>query len=110
MIDFILQVFAWMLFFEVVIFAVRWFLNYREINRLEKNVTEVMQDIKQNCKVVYVETVGNVHLMYDHITGNFVCQANTEDDLWQQAKLRFPGKEFIIKSDSDGVPLFTFKG
>lgn len=110
MIDFILQFFLWWLLFEAVFFAVRWFLNYREINKLEKEVTSVMQDIKQNCKVVYVETIGNVHLMYDHITGNFVCQGNNEDDLWQRAKSLFPGKEFIIKSDSDGVPLFTFKG
>lgn len=109
MLDFVLQFFLWWLLFEAVFFAVRWYLNYKKINQLEKEVKTVMQDIKQNCKVVYIETVDNVHLMYDQISGNFVCQAESEDDLWQRAKLLFPNKEFIIKSESDGVPLFTFK-
>lgn len=110
MMDFILQVLLWFAFIEAAVFALRWYLNYKKIDRLEKEVKTVMQDIKENCKVVYVETVGNVHLMYDHVSGNFVCQAESEDALWQRAKLLFPNKEFIIKSDSDGVPLFTFKG
>lgn len=110
MLDMILQIFLWWFFFELLFFAGRWIYNMRQAKELEQEITTVMQDIKQNCKVVYVETAGNVHLMYDHITGNFVCQGNNEDDLWQRAKLMFPGKEFIIKSDSNGVPLFTFKG
>lgn len=110
MIDFVLQIFMWWVLLELLFFVGRWIYNMRQANQLEQEVTSVMQDIKQNCKVVYVETVGNVHLMYDHITGNFVCQGSNEDDLWRRAKLMFPGKEFIIKSDSDGVPLFTFKG
>lgn len=107
--ELVIEIFLWWLAFETAWFLVKWYLSYREITRIDQEVTEIFKDLRENCKVVYVETVGNVHLMYDHITGNFVCQGNNDAELWQRAKQMFPNKEFIIKDMLNGAPTFDYK-
>lgn len=109
MIDFFLQVLVWWLLIEAAIFVVHWFLNYRNTNREEQEIARTMDIIRQHCTVVRVETVDDIHLMYDHLTGNFVCQGNDESDLWNRAKELFPGKKFIVRNEHEGQPTFAYK-
>lgn len=90
-----------------LIFLVKWFFIYRNADRLKQEVSAI---IKDHCKVVRVETVDDIHLMYDHLTGNFVCQGKDEGDLWRRAYELFPSKEFIIRSEFNGQPTFIVKG
>jgi len=109
MIDFILQIFIWWMIFEAVFFVARWYFNYRMESRIDQEITGLLKEVRENCKLVSTEVVDNVHLMYDQLTGDFVCQGNSEAELWQRAKQRFPNKEFVVKENADGVPTFKFR-
>jgi hypothetical protein len=53
--------------------------------------------ILKSVKLVSVEVVADRVMMYDAITNAFICQAASEEELWETAKTMFPGKEFLIK-------------
>lgn len=53
--------------------------------------------ILKSVKLVSVEVVADRVMMYDAITNAFICQAASEEELWETAKTMFPGKEFLLK-------------
>ncbi len=69
--------------------------------------TEVLQEIKKGIKLVYVERVDDICYMYDGLTHNFITQAETEEQMWTNAKLRFPDKEFIIRGNSGNATVVS---
>lgn len=70
---------------------------------------ETVNNIKQSIKLVYVEKVNNINYLYDGITHTFITQAESEEQMWLNAKLRFPNKEFIIRGDDDKAVLVSVK-
>jgi len=46
-------------------------------------------------KLVYVEQVSDMFHMYDIATNSFICQAQTEEELWTIAKTKFPDMKVI---------------
>lgn len=61
--------------------------------------TQAMQEIKkafQTIKFVYIESENDTFIMYDYASNRFLCQGKTEDDLWAEAKARYPKLELII--------------
>lgn len=61
---------------------------------------EFMEKFKDHIKLVYKEQVGDAYYLYDQSTKHFIAQGNTEQEMWRQAKLRYPTKEFIIEGDN----------
>lgn len=68
---------------------------------------EVLEEIKKGIKLVYVEKVDDICYMYDGLTHNFITQAATEEEMWANAKLRFPDKEFIIRGNSGNATVVS---
>ena len=68
---------------------------------------KTVKDIKQSIKLVYIEKANDICYMYDGLTNSFITQAATEDEMWRNAKLRFPDKEFIIKGDSGNATVVS---
>jgi len=62
----------------------------------EKEATE---KLILNTMVVKVQEVQGQLMMYDIVTGLFVAQAETLDDLWKAVDLRFPSKNVILADD-----------
>ncbi len=68
---------------------------------------ETVKEIRKSIKLVYVEKVDNICYMYDGLTHNFITQASTEEEMWTNAKLQFPNKEFIIRGDSGNATVVS---
>lgn len=73
----------------------------------EEEVTDA--DIAKAIKLVYVEKVGDVNYLYDGITNTFITQAESEDEMWTNAKRRFPDKEFIVRGENGLATLVSVK-
>lgn len=52
-----------------------------------------------SVKLVYVEQVNDMIMMYDRYNQTFVAQAATENELWTQARDLFPNKELILSDN-----------
>lgn len=75
--------------------------------RKDLGAKETVEKIRKSIKLVYVEKVDNICYMYDGLTHNFITQASTEEEMWTNAKLQFPNKEFIIRGDSGNATVVS---
>ena len=75
--------------------------------RRELGAKETVEKLKKSIKLVYVEKVDDICYMYDGLTHNFITQATTEEEMWTNAKLQFPNKEFIIRGDSGNATVVS---
>ena len=75
--------------------------------RKELGAKDTVEKLKTSIKLVYVEKVDDICYMYDGLTHNFITQADTEEEMWTNAKLRFPDKEFIIRGDSGNATVVS---
>lgn len=66
-----------------------------------------VEQIRKSIKLVYIEKVDDINYMYDGLTHNFITQADTEEQMWTNAKLRFPDKEFIIRGESGNATVVS---
>ena len=67
--------------------------------RREINIINGAKTAAETLKIVYVEYDCGAYRMYDKITNSYICQAKTEQELWDNAKAMFPGKNIITLSD-----------
>ena len=58
--------------------------------RKEINLIEDVKQFKQTAKLVYVEQVDGMYRMHDKFTHHYICQAATENELWETAEAKFP--------------------
>ncbi len=74
-----------------------------------KQTDELLEQIKAQIKVVYLERVGDTHYLYEKVTNNFIAQGNSEDEMWANAHLTFPKQEFIIEGENGKAILVSVK-
>lgn len=78
------------------------FFMVRFVGNIRKEIAEI-KNAKQSklvsVKLVYVEQVNGMSMMYDRYNQNFVAQAATEAELWTQAQALFPNKELILSDN-----------
>jgi hypothetical protein len=58
--------------------------------RKEINLIEDVSRFKKTVKLVYVEQVDGMYRMHDKFTHHYICQAETEQELWAIADAKFP--------------------
>ena len=58
--------------------------------RREINLIEDVEKFKKTVKLVYVEQVDGMFRMHDKFTHHYICQAKTEQELWEIADAKFP--------------------
>ena len=81
------------------IFLIGLIRNIRQALVLEKHV----EHAKETLKVVYVEYVDGMYRMHDKISHHFIAQAETEQELWEIAKAKFPGKTVMTLNEDKEV-------
>ena len=75
-----------------VIFTITFIYFFIKNIRIE---LDGVKTFKATVKLVYVEQVGNMYLMYDKINNHYICQAPTEQELWEIAKNKFPNMQVL---------------
>ena len=71
--------------------------------RKEINLIEDVKQFKQTAKLVYVEQVDGMFRMHDKFTHHYICQAVTEEELWDIANAKFPNVKVLTTSISAEV-------
>ena len=63
--------------------------------RKEINLIEDVKQFKQTAKLVYIEQVDGMYRMHDKFTHSYICQAATEEELWDLAKEQLPNMKIL---------------
>jgi len=84
----------------VGVFLYYFFINLHRLQQ-QKELDEAKQELV-NTMLVNVQSVNGKLMMYDCVTGIFVAQADTLDDLWDAVDLRFPNMKVIL-AETKGV-------
>jgi hypothetical protein len=78
------------------------FFIMRFVGNLRKEIAGIKNAKQSNLasvKLVYVEQVNGMAMMYDRYNQNFVAQAATEDELWTRAQALFPNNQLILSDN-----------
>jgi hypothetical protein len=66
--------------------------------RREIDLIEDVSRFKKTVKLVYVEQVDGMYRMHDKFTHHYICQAETEKELWEIADAKFPNVKVMSTS------------
>ena len=78
-----------------VLFTVMFFYIFLKNLRSELNLSKDVERFKQTIKLVYVEQVDGMYRMHDKFTHHYICQAATEEELWDIAKQQLPNMKIL---------------
>ena len=82
-----------------VLFTTVFLWNLVRNIRKEIDLVKGTDTVKKTMKLVYIEQVNDMFHMYDTVNHTFICQAQTEEELWTIAKTKFPGTDIIPFKD-----------
>ena len=86
----------WLVFSVLsVIFTVMFFYIFLKNLRSELNLSKDVEKFKQTVKLVYIEQVDGMYRMHDKFTHHYICQAATEEELWDLAKQQLPNMKIL---------------
>ena len=75
----------------------------------DNDTSDLVEQLQNHIKVVYVEQVCGMYHLYDKINNSFIAQGYTEDEMWRNAHLTFPKKDFIIEGENGKAVLVNVK-
>lgn len=104
----ILQVYMFISVVFTTMFLIGLVKNLRRALKAEDS-EELIEKVKAHIKLVYLERVGDAYFLYDRTTNHFLAQGNTEEEMWREAKLRYPAQEFIIEGENGKAVLVSVK-
>jgi hypothetical protein len=78
-----------------VIFTVMFVYIFLKNLRNELGLIKDVEKFKQTIRLVYVEQVDGMYRMHDKFTHSYICQATTEEELWELAKQQLPNMKII---------------
>ena len=81
-----------------VIFTAIFFWNLVGNIRKELNLSKDVEKFKQTVKLVYIEQVDGMYRMHDKFTHHYICQAKTEQELWDIVDAKFPNVKVLSTS------------
>ena len=94
----------WLVFSVLsVIFTVMFVYYFLKNVRAELNLNKDVKKFKQTVKLVYIEQVDGMYRMHDKFTHHYICQAKTEQELWDIADTKFPNVKVLTTSISTEV-------
>lgn len=76
-----------------------FYRNFKRINSIVETTQRTVEQLNE-VKLVYIETINGVHYMYDFISRAFICQAASEDELWECARAKFPNKDILLTENT----------
>jgi hypothetical protein len=86
-----------------VIFTVMFIYYFIKNVYVELTLTKDVDKFKRTIKLVYVEQVDGMFRMHDKFTHHYICQASTEQELWDIANTKFPNVKVLTTSISTEV-------
>jgi hypothetical protein len=86
-----------------VIFTVMFVYYFIKNVYVELTLAKDVDKFKKTVKLVYVEQVDGVFRMHDKFTHHYICQAATEQELWDIANTKFPNVKVLTTSISTEV-------
>ena len=81
-----------------VVFTVMFVYVFLKNLRNELSLVNEVKKFKQTVKLVYIEQVDGMYRMHDKFTHSYICQATTEEELWNIADTRFPNVKVMSTS------------
>lgn len=66
-----------------------------------------MKHLKERAIAVYVQEINNCFYVHEYATNNFIAQGNTKDEMWSNAKKKFPTKDFVVEGPNGEAILVT---
>ena len=66
--------------------------------RKELDLVKGVDKFKKTVKLVYIEQVDGMFRMHDKFTHHYICQAPTEQELWDIADAKFPNVKVMSTS------------
>jgi hypothetical protein len=73
----------------------------------KKEKTAGAKHLKENALAVYVQEVNNCYYVYNYVNNHFIAQGLTQDEMWLNAKKKFPNKDFVIEGPDGEAILVT---
>ena len=70
---------------------------------VELTLVKDVDKFKKTVKLVYIEQVDGMFRMHDKFTHHYICQAPTEQELWDIANTKFPNVKVLTTSISTEV-------
>ena len=65
---------------------------------VELALAKDVDKFKKTVKLVYIEQVDGMFRMHDKFTHHYICQAATEQELWDMADAKFPNVKILSTS------------
>ena len=81
-----------------VIFTAMFFWNLVINIRKELDLIKDVDHFKKTVKLVYIEQVDGMFRMHDKFTHHYICQAKTEQELWETADAMFSNVKVMSTS------------
>ena len=78
-----------------VVFTVMFVYIFLKNLRNELGLIKDVEKFKQTVKLVYIEQVDGMYRMHDKFTHHYICQAATEEELWDLAKQQLPNMKIL---------------
>ena len=78
-----------------VVFTVMFVYIFLKNLRNELGLIKDVEKFKQTVKLVYIEQVDGMYRMHDKFTHHYICQAATEEELWDLAKKQLPNMKIL---------------
>ena len=86
-----------------VVFTVMFVYYFIKNVYVELTLAKDVDKFKQTIKLVYVEQIDGMFRMHDKFTHHYICQASTEEELWDIANAKFPNVKVLTTSISTEV-------
>ena len=86
-----------------VIFTVMFVYYFIKNVYVELTLAKDVDKFKKTIKLVYIEQVDGMFRMHDKFTHHYICQASTEEELWNIANAKFPNVKVLTTSISTEV-------
>ena len=86
-----------------VIFTVMFIYYFIKNVYVELTLVKDVDKFKKTVKLVYVEQIDGMFRMHDKFTHHYICQAPTEEELWNIANAKFPNVKVLTTSISAEV-------
>ena len=78
-----------------VIFTVMFVYIFLKNLRNELGLIKDVEKFKKTVKLVYIEQIDGMYRMHDKFTHSYICQAASEEELWELAKQQLPDMKII---------------
>jgi hypothetical protein len=92
----------------MTVLAVVWYILRRFNDRLEQQLTELVEELENRIIGLDVEVDNNQYFLYNTLDKSFVCQGATAEEIKQRFMARFPNQNaYFAGGDERAIEYLT---